>query len=211
VASRRERFGTCVQRSRDHREFQMPGVTSGAGFASALTRPSVSFLAAGSGSNTASDGKLLLHMGSVKPQTLYIVLFFQMCCRALKLLIFPCLTGKSPAPRRFLSWFPQGYVRTIGIHAADNCTSQLLVGWMESGDPGERNFTQDAFDSTRRKRTNQCRILVQSCGFVWKARKNELSGMVCAVVWRSPPGPKRPAAEKINKNLSECELRHVLG
>jgi len=130
VASRRERFGTCVQRSRDHREFQMPGVTSGAGFASALTRPSVSFLAAGSASNTASDGKLLLHMGSVKPQTLYIVLFFQMCCRALKLLIFPCLTGKSPAPRRFLSWFPQGYVRTIGIHAADKCTSQLLV-WLD--------------------------------------------------------------------------------
>lgn len=53
---------------------------------------------------------------------------------------------------------------TTALH---NCS----FGWMESGDPGERNFTQGAFDSTRRKWTNQCRILVQSCGFVWKARK----------------------------------------
>jgi hypothetical protein len=81
---------------------------------------------------------------------------------------------------------------TTALH---NCS----FGWMESGDPEERNFTQDAFDSTRRKWMNQCRILVQSCGFVWKARKNELSRMVCAVVWRSRPRPKHTLPRKLTK------------
>lgn len=131
----------------------------------------MSCFAAGSGSNTASDGKLLLHMGSVKSQTLYIVLFFQMCCLALKLLIFPCLTGKSQVLFRFLSRFPQGYVRTIGYMprtrtALHNCF------WLDGKwRPGERDLQKGEFDSTRRPAAYQCRNLVQSCGFVWKARK----------------------------------------
>ena len=63
--------------------------------------------------------KLRLCMGSVKPQTQYIVLFFQMACHALKLLNFPCLTGNHGTCGRITPFFPQGYVRTNGYSAED--------------------------------------------------------------------------------------------
>jgi hypothetical protein len=42
-----------------------------------------------------SVGKLLLYMGPVKRQAQYIVLYFQMLRRTLKLLYLPCFTGFS--------------------------------------------------------------------------------------------------------------------
>jgi hypothetical protein len=67
--------------------------------------------------------KLRRYMVYVKRQTQYIVLFHQMICTAVKLLTFPCFTGKRPMQAPFLPGFPQGYVGTRG-YSAENAGNQ---------------------------------------------------------------------------------------
>lgn len=163
------------QTLRDHREFLYPASPLPPELL-LLTRPSCSNSAGRIGGRLLRVmDKLRLCMGSVKSQTQYIVLFFQMACRAFKLLSFPCLTGNHGACGRITPFFPQGYVRTNGYSAPrrpeDVRHCRLTLAGLEVALRTPTAISKIAFDCTRRKQANQCPRVVQRCGFVWRNRK----------------------------------------
>jgi hypothetical protein len=72
--------------------------------------------------------KLRLCMGPVKRQTQYIVLFFQMCCCAVKLLNIRVLPGNQGPDWGPCPGFPQGYVRAIEVQRRQSPAS-IVFCW----------------------------------------------------------------------------------
>lgn len=100
-----------------------------------------------------------------------------MTCRPLKLLISPCFTGKSRAETTAFDHLSTGLRKDYEVQCrATSGSYTFLFGWITrfAGQSGSQstNELQSAFESTRHTQSNQCRNLVQRCGFVWRMRKS---------------------------------------
>lgn len=118
------------QNLRDHREFSFRRHLWHRRYF-LVTRPSGTLLAVPDrGRLQRVMDKLRLCMGPVKSQAQYIVLFFQMCRSAVKLLNFRVLPGNRGLPRGSRPGFPQGYVRTIEVQRRPSSASLVSV-WLD--------------------------------------------------------------------------------